>query len=101
MVQIGRADWRRDALRRRRVAAWTSSPFTRLIGPSLIRLDVYLIRRISYLIRLRINRAADLLRHSNNNVTEVALEVGFNDSNYFTRQFKRVVGMSPSRFRTG
>ena len=54
---------------------------------------------IEYLIRLRIQRAMELLRNSDLTITEIALEVGFNDSNYFTRQFRRALGQSPRSFR--
>ena len=54
---------------------------------------------IEYLMRLRIQRAMEMLRNSDLTITEIALEVGFNDSNYFTRQFRRSLGKSPSSFR--
>jgi len=54
---------------------------------------------IEYLMRLRIQRAMEMLRNSTLTITEIALEVGFNDSNYFTRQFRRILGESPSGFR--
>jgi AraC family L-rhamnose operon transcriptional activator RhaR/AraC family L-rhamnose operon regulatory protein RhaS len=54
---------------------------------------------IAYLIQLRINRAADLLRRSDQSITEVAFHVGFDDSNYFTRQFHKVIGVSPRAYR--
>jgi AraC-like DNA-binding protein len=54
---------------------------------------------IDYLMRLRIQRAMELLRQSDSSITEIAFKVGFNDSNYFTRQFRRVVGMPPRQFR--
>lgn len=50
---------------------------------------------IDYLIRERINRAMDLLRSGDMTVTEAAYLVGFQDSNYFTRQFRALVGCSP------
>ena len=31
--------------------------------------------------------------------TEIAFEVGFNDSNYFTRQFRKTTGLSPRDYR--
>ena len=55
---------------------------------------------IDYLIRLRIQRAITLLSQSTLNVTEIAFAVGFKDSNYFTRQFKRIIGSSPRDFRS-
>ncbi len=54
---------------------------------------------IEYLIRLRIQKAMALLRNTDLTITEIALEVGFNDSNYFTRQFRKVHGSSPRKFR--
>jgi AraC-like DNA-binding protein/quercetin dioxygenase-like cupin family protein len=54
---------------------------------------------IAYLIQLRVNRAAALLRHTDHRVTEVAFQVGFSDSNYFTRQFRRLMGCSPRAYR--
>jgi len=54
---------------------------------------------IEYLIRLRINRAIDLLRRSNASITDIACRVGFQDSSYFARQFRAIVGYSPRQFR--
>ncbi|WP_371379898.1 helix-turn-helix domain-containing protein [Sporomusa aerivorans] len=49
-----------------------------------------------YINQLRINKAIILLRESNLNITEIALTVGFNDSNYFSRIFKKYKHVSPS-----
>ncbi len=54
---------------------------------------------IDYLVRLRMHRAMELLSGTTLSVTEIAFDVGFNDSNYFTRQFRKIVGMSPSSYR--
>lgn len=54
---------------------------------------------VEYLIRLRIQQSMKLLHNSQLNITEIAMEIGFNDSNYFSRQFRRIVGLSPSRYR--
>jgi AraC-like DNA-binding protein len=54
---------------------------------------------IAYLIQLRINRAAELLRRGTQSVTDIAFTVGFSDSNYFTRQFHKVIGISPRTYR--
>jgi|SRR5581483_1914097 AraC-like DNA-binding protein len=54
---------------------------------------------ISYLIRQRVNRAAVLLRNGNESITEIAFEAGFTDSNYFSRQFRQVFGLTPSDYR--
>jgi AraC family L-rhamnose operon transcriptional activator RhaR/AraC family L-rhamnose operon regulatory protein RhaS len=54
---------------------------------------------IAYLIQLRVNRAADLLRRTDRSVTDVAFDVGFSDSNYFARQFHKVLGCTPRDYR--
>jgi AraC-like DNA-binding protein len=54
---------------------------------------------IAYLIQLRVNRAADLLRRGAQSITDIAFTVGFSDSNYFARQFRKVVGVSPRLYR--
>ena len=53
---------------------------------------------MDYLIRLRLLRASDLLRKGELNITETAYQVGFSDSNYFSRQFRRVMACSPREF---
>jgi AraC-like DNA-binding protein len=54
---------------------------------------------VDYLIRLRIGRAAEMLRRETARISEVSEAVGFTDSNYFSRQFHRVMGVSPREFR--
>lgn len=50
-----------------------------------------------YINHLRLNKAVSLLRETELNITEVALAVGFNDSNYFSRIFKKYKHVSPSQ----
>jgi len=52
-----------------------------------------------FLIRLRIHDACGKLTNRSLSVSEVAFRCGFNDQNYFARQFKQVMGLTPSRFR--
>lgn len=54
---------------------------------------------IDYLIHIRIQRAADLLRQGTDAISEVAFAVGFEDSNYFSRQFRRTMQSSPRDYR--
>ncbi|MEP6895494.1 MAG: helix-turn-helix domain-containing protein, partial [Chloroflexota bacterium] len=54
---------------------------------------------IKYLQRYRVNRARQLLKEDQRNITEIALLVGFSDSGYFSRVFHRETGMSPEVFR--
>lgn len=52
-----------------------------------------------YLIRYRLQRAKQLLRHSALPVEAVAASVGFADPFYFSRAFRRETGMSPTAYR--
>ena len=54
---------------------------------------------IQYINTLRIYRAVDLLRTTDMSITQIAYECGFNDSNYFTRAFRTINGMTPRDFR--
>ena len=52
-----------------------------------------------YITQLRIEDAKQLLKFSNISVTEIAMTVGYTDSNYFTSLFKQKVGITPSKYR--
>lgn len=54
---------------------------------------------IDYLVRLRIQKAMALLTQTEWSITRIATAVGFNDSNYFSRQFRQTRGCSPSAHR--
>jgi transcriptional regulatory protein len=54
---------------------------------------------INYLTKIRIDRAKVLLKDISFNIKEVGKSVGYADSNYFTKVFKRSIGMSPSEYR--
>lgn len=54
---------------------------------------------IEYLVHLRIQKAMELMRLTDWSITRIALEVGFNDSNYFSRQFRRANHQSPTEYR--
>jgi AraC-like DNA-binding protein/quercetin dioxygenase-like cupin family protein len=56
---------------------------------------------IDYVIRARIRRARELLvaRPPGLSITEIAFRCGFQDSNYFSRQFRRFMSTSPRSYR--
>jgi signal transduction histidine kinase/AraC-like DNA-binding protein len=56
---------------------------------------------ITYVNRYRINQAKLLLTETYKTITEIALDVGFSDSSYFSRVFRRETGMSPTDYRQG
>ena len=55
---------------------------------------------INYLTKIRIDRAKVLLKDASFNIKEVGKSVGYADSNYFTKVFKRSIGISPSEYRS-
>lgn len=55
---------------------------------------------IDYLVRLRISRACGLLRQELHTISDIAFKVGFNDSNFFARQFRKITGTSPREYRS-
>jgi len=54
----------------------------------------------AYYARLRLERGRTLLRYSHLPVAEIAAATGFADTPSFSRAFKRVFGLPPSRART-
>ena len=52
-----------------------------------------------YLQQLRLNHCAELLKATDLSITEIALQAGFNDPDYFSRQFKQHYQLNPSDFR--
>ncbi|HJT58298.1 MAG TPA: AraC family transcriptional regulator [Ktedonobacteraceae bacterium] len=52
-----------------------------------------------YVNQLRIEEATYLLDHSNASVTEIASSVGFNDSNYFSKVFRKWQRVTPHDYR--
>jgi len=53
----------------------------------------------AYVRNLRVDRAADLLASSELSIAEVALEAGFSDQSHLCNVFRRVRGVTPSRYR--
>jgi len=57
-------------------------------------------KTLSQFIRsVRLQKALELIKHSDLNISEIAYEVGFNDPNYFTRVFKQEFGKVPGAVR--
>jgi len=52
-----------------------------------------------YLIRLRIEKAAEMMANNSNiRVIDASINTGFDNSSYFTRKFKEIVGITPMNF---
>lgn len=54
---------------------------------------------IQYMVRRRIGEAQHLLRTTEDSAGDIAGRVGMINRNYFYRMFKRLVGVSPVRYR--
>lgn len=53
---------------------------------------------IDYFCHMKINRAKELIREKNLNFTQIADCLGYNSIHYFSRQFRKITGMSPSEY---
>lgn len=67
---------------------YLSHAFKRYVGHSTIR----------YLILVRMGHAKKLLLTTDLSVQQIALRVGYDNSNYFSLLFKKVTGFSPTTF---
>jgi AraC-like DNA-binding protein len=54
---------------------------------------------LEYAIRLRLENACGLLLKGDIDISGAAYESGFSDSNYFSRQFRKIIGLTPRQFR--
>lgn len=57
------------------------------------------INFIDYVTNVRIDVAKDLLRHSRMTIKEIALHVGYRDEKYFSKMFRKNVGIKPTEYR--
>ncbi len=69
--------------------SWLGAAYRRAMGESVLETSA----------RLRVERAARLLRETGLGYAEVALESGFCDQSHMNRAFRRVLGRTPSRVR--
>ncbi len=53
---------------------------------------------IDYLTRLRIEAAKSLLKTTDKSMKEISAEVGYSDPNYFSRNFKKYTGKTPTDY---
>lgn len=53
---------------------------------------------MAYALRLRIERAKEMLERGDRTVCEIAMDLSFFDQSHFSRTFRRITGLSPSEF---
>lgn len=68
-----------------------SRAFTRYVG----------MPPMTYITKLRMERAAELLRSSNYHASTIAQQLGYSSASYFTKVFHQWVGCTPGEFREG
>lgn len=54
-----------------------------------------------YIIRMRMERALYLLKHTNKKIYEITTELGYQNPQYFSKMFKKHYNMTPNEFRDG
>ncbi|AHM64302.1 helix-turn-helix domain-containing protein [Paenibacillus polymyxa] len=54
---------------------------------------------VDYYLRMKIQRASQLLDLTNASIKEISIQLGFRDPYYFSRLFKKIMGCSPLAYR--
>ena len=70
-------------------SAYFSTVFSQTTGGSFI----------SYLTGVRMSRAKELLAQTDMKLSDIALEVGYNEPNYFSHVFRKTEGITPKEYR--
>lgn len=52
-----------------------------------------------YITMLRMEKAKEMLWNTRKNITDIAVDVGYSSSQYFSNVFSAYTGMSPGKFR--
>lgn len=56
---------------------------------------------VNYLTEVRMKSACKYLKNTNDSVVEISQKIGYSDSQYFFRVFKKAVGVTPLQYRRG
>lgn len=89
-ANLARSVWVSDLAKR---SGLSESQFRRVFLRTMGMLPV------QYLRQLRMERASQLLRQSDMTVEAVASEVGYAETAFFAHSFKKLIGLSPGRYR--
>lgn len=55
---------------------------------------------IDYFIQMKMQKASQQLDFTHQPVKEIAINLGFDDPYYFSRRFSKIIGMSPTKYRS-
>jgi AraC-like DNA-binding protein len=61
--------------------------------------DILGVSPVQYILEKRLEKACQLLKDSNIQISEVSYEVGFQTTTYFSRAFKKSTGLSPKQYQ--
>ncbi|HEY8995505.1 MAG TPA: helix-turn-helix domain-containing protein [Lacunisphaera sp.] len=75
------------------IASWSPTHYSMVFRRQLN------LSPIEYLLRLKIQRACERLRTTDDRIADIAQDLGFVDPFYFSRLFRRRVGSSPRAYR--
>jgi AraC-like DNA-binding protein len=48
---------------------------------------------------IRLNKSVELIKNTDRNISEIAFAVGFKDSGYYTRSFRKKYHKTPTEYR--
>ncbi|PHI21183.1 hypothetical protein CEQ90_03955 [Lewinellaceae bacterium SD302] len=102
-----------DAERLEKVFTLVSSSYARSLSSASVALELGMTTNsfcrffkiqtgktfLGFLNEYRLERARELLQHTDRSVQEVMYDCGYRDGPYFSRAFKRFAGMSPTEAR--
>ncbi|WP_317851403.1 helix-turn-helix domain-containing protein [Neobacillus bataviensis] len=60
---------------------------------------IYFLKLVDYITELRIEESKRLLQNTSLRMSEIAERVVYSDLAYFSNNFKKIMGCSPSEFR--
>ena len=78
-----------------RIANYSPAQFRRLFR------ELTQMSPSDYVAKVRINAAKTLLATTNRRISDIAADVGFFDHSHFIRTFRRMVGVTPAKYRKG
>lgn len=55
---------------------------------------------IDYFIQMKMQKASQQLDFSTSSVKDIALSMGFDDPYYFSKRFRKIIGLSPKQYRS-
>jgi AraC-like DNA-binding protein len=55
---------------------------------------------IDYFLQMKMQKACQLLDFSDRSIKDIAFSMGFEDPYYFSKRFRKIIGVSPKKYRT-